>query len=327
MGIQTSELSAVVTQYIEDEKVWDAQSKRTAFLSHLITKGKKQISGGVTYNFPIKLLKNTTSGFISGVNALTSATPSIQLQYGVLQHKYYNFNVNFTLQDFTVANGENEKVDFMAEKTEGALQDAIREISTAVHGTSASNALAPEGLLDVVATTGTAYAGLTDTNYDTGTYLGIYDSTSSTPNYASIESNYIKLQGRMMKELTPDSIMGLMNPATYGKFKVSCQNQMLFSPSDVFKAGAVGFHVDGVNFYLDSDVPGSQDGSTGDNYIYLFPTDVMKLFVRFGFGSKSPFDGEVNMPLQPIASNQHYMAFNLACVNRRLVVAMKTIIA
>jgi hypothetical protein len=106
MTVQANELAAAVVQYIESDKTWDALAKRTAFMQHLMTKGKKQQKGGLYVQFPIKIIKNASSSFISGTNALTSVTPSPQLQYGVLNWKYYNFNVNFTLADFNIAQGK-----------------------------------------------------------------------------------------------------------------------------------------------------------------------------------------------------------------------------
>lgn len=327
MAIQTSELNAAVVQYIEDEKTWDALAKRTAFMTHLMGKGKKQVGGGLYVQFPIKLIANASSGFISGTNAVTSVSPSPQLQYGVLNWKYYNFNVNFTLQDFTIANGKEEVVDFMANKTEGALNDAIREWSSAFHSSSTSYPLNPEGLKDVVAASGTAYAGLTNTDYaDTSSYLA-YIATDTTVSYANINKMINKLKARTQKELLPDNYMGLMNESVYGRFQTSVQNQQIFTEATTFKAGSPGFRVNEIDFYLDADCSGTQDGSTGDNFVYIFPTDVMKMYYRFGFGTKSPFDGEVKMPTQPIMSTQHYIAFNLVCTNRRLVAVNKTFVA
>jgi len=327
MAQQTAELTAAVVQYIEDEKTWDALAKRTAFMNHLMGKGKKQQKGGLYIQFPIKLLANQASGFISGTSAITSTNPSIQLQYGILNWKYYNFNINFTLADFTIASGKEQIVDFFAEKTEGGLNDAIREWSTAFHGSSASAPLQPEGLQDIFAASGTAYASLTDTDYGTGAYLPILDTTASVVNYANINSKILQLAGRTQKELLPENQMGLMNPATYGRFQSSVQNQQIFTEATVFKSGSPGFRVNNIDFFLDSDVPGTQDGSTGDNYVYIFPMDCMKMYYHFGFGTKSPFDGEVQMPNQPIMSTQHYISFNLVDVNRRLGVAFKAFVA
>ena len=328
MAAQTAELYAAVTQYIEDEKTWDGLAKRTAFMNHLMGKGKKHQVGGLYIQFPIKLIANTASGFISGTNALTSVNPSVQLQYGTLNWKYFYFHVNFSLSDYNTCKGDDEKVDFFATKTEGALNDAIREWSTYFHYTSTSNALLPEGLLDVVAASQTAYAGLTDTDYsDTTAYLPLIDSSTATVNYTNINLGYTQLQSRMQKELMPEGVMGIMNAGTFARFQSSVQNQQIFTESSVLKAGSPGFKVNGVDFVLDAYCPGTQNGSTADNYVYIFPTDIMKMYYNFGFGTKSPFDGVTKMPNQPIESIQHYISFNLVCNNRRLVKCWKALVA
>jgi hypothetical protein len=327
MAAQTTELYAAVVQYIESEKTWDGLAKRTAFMNHLMGKGKKKINGGLYIQFPIKLVANASSAFISGTNSLVDINPSIQLQYGVLNWKYYNFAINFTLQDFNVANGKEEVVDFMAEKTEGALSDAVREWSQAAHigtfsaaaGTQSTYPLKLDGLLDFCVASGTSYAGLTNTDYTSGYYLPIIDSTTATMNYTNINLGINKLKGRMQKEMSPSGILGIMNPATYSRFQSSVQNAQRFTEESTLKAGSEGFKVNGIDFVLDSDCPGTQDGSTADNMCYIFPTDIMKMYYHFGFGSKSPFDGEVRMPNQPIMSTQHFVSFNLVCVNRRLI--------
>lgn len=319
MTIQSNELAASVVQYIYSDKVWDALAKRTALMTHLTGKGKKAQNGGLYIQFPIKIIKNAASGFISGTSATTSLTPSAQLQYGTLNWKYYNYNVNFTLEDYTIANGATDMADYMANKVTGALNDAIRELAEAAWGSASSSPLSLNGIEDMVAASGTSYAGLTDTDYTPADAYLPYISTASTPNYAAISEMIVQTQARAQQEILPDNMLGFMNAKEFSYFKASIQNQQIFSEATVLKTGSPGFRVDGVDFFLDAYCPGTQDGSTADNYIVIFPTDIMKLFVRFGFGSKSPFDGETKVPNQPILSRQHYMALNMACFNRRLI--------
>jgi len=326
MAVQTDELAAGVVQYIESKKVWDALAKRTAFMQHLMTDGKQKQAGSLYIQFPIKLVANTASGFISGTAASVSGNQSTQMQYGTLNWKYYNYNVNFTLEDLNIVTGEEVMVNILTEKTKGALNDAIREWSGAFHGTSAAAPLQPEGLQDVVAASGTSYASLTDTDYGTGAYLS-HIATDTTVSYTNINKMINKIKGRMQKELTPTNMFGLMNEATYSRFQSSVQNQQIFTSDNKFKSGSSGFNVNGIDFFLDADCPGTQDGSTGDNFLYIFPTDVMKMYYNFGFGNPSPFDGKVQIPLQPIMSTQHYVTFNLVCTNRRLVAVDKVLVA
>jgi hypothetical protein len=323
----TTELTAAITQYIENREVWDALETRHALTDWATGDGKKQQIGGLYIQIPIKLMANTAQGAISGTNAIVSGTPSEQLRYGTAQWKYYNWNINFTLQDFNVAAGKEEQVNFMTEKTTGALADFMRDISSLFHASSASAALNPDGLKDMFAASGTAYLGLTDTTYASGAYLPILDSTTQTVNYNNINLNYNKLQARLQKEMAAESLMCLMNQSTYSKYQASVQTQQRFTSAKIFETGSEGFHINNMDVFMDSYVPGTQDGSTADNYCYIFPKEIIRLYYHFGFGTKSPFDGDVKLPLSPILSIQHYISWQFINVNRRLGVLMSTLVA
>uniref|UniRef100_A0A6M3LTK0 Putative capsid protein n=1 Tax=viral metagenome TaxID=1070528 RepID=A0A6M3LTK0_9ZZZZ len=329
MAQQTNEKAAVVVQEIL-KQVPDGLAKATPLWEWLSKGGKKEATGGLYLQFPIKLIKNTTQNFISGTSGVVGTTPSVQMQYGVLNWKYHYMSVNFTLEDHTIAQGKNQVVDFFAQKVKGAISDRVRQLSSSVHGTSTSNSFLFEGLQDITAASGTAYAGLTDTDYtdDTTAYLPLI-TTYATPNYTSLNKMIQGVRARMQTSaFQSDGILGLMNTATYSYFLNSVVNSQRFVNEEaVAKMGFTGFYVNGVNFYLDADVPGTQDGSTADNYIYIFPKEIMQFHSVYGLGKKSPFDEEVRMPTQPIRSIQSFLCGNMACVNRRLVVVNKVFVA
>lgn len=330
MSIQTNELASVITEHIVKE-VPDGLSKHTAFCNWVFGDGKKRQKGGLLIQFPVKLMSNDSKGFISGTNSTLDINPNSQLQYGQLNWKYHYTNVNFTLADFNIAQGEEQAVDFMEAKISGAKADTIRDISSKLHGTSTSNALYLEGLKDVVAASGTAYAGLTDTDYtdDTTAYLP-YIATDTVVNYQNINKLVTKCRARVQGTgltLANKRMMGLMNEATFSRFMTSVQNSQIFSSDLQVKTGFTGFAVNNVEFYLDADCPGTQDGSTGDNYVYVFPVEVMKFYYNYGFGSSSPFDGEARGPQQAIMSTQSFITGNLVCNNRRLVSVNKVLVA
>lgn len=328
MAIQVNEIAAVVTQYI-DKELYDGLEKINPLWNKLITTGKKKVSGGTYLQFPIKLLKNQSSSFIGGTGAIVSTDPSAQLQYGVLNWKYNYFSVNFTLADFTQAANAKEAVrDLIADKKEGAKADYYRDLSTAVYASSSSNALSFEGLADIVAASGTAYAGLTDTDYTDGIspYLP-YISTATDLSYSVISDMITQSRARHQQMGGAGGRMfGLMNPYLFNKMLGVLQNQQMFINGDkMVNAGFQSFNINGVEFFMDADCPGTADGSTQDNYIYLIPEDVLKLNYKFGIDDASPFDGQVRLPNQPIISVQKYMAANLVCNNRRVISVCKTI--
>lgn len=311
---------------------YDALTKANALWKHLTGEGKYYVSGGTLIQFPIKLIKNTASGFISGTGATVNVNPSVQLQYGQLNWKYYNYNVNFTLEDFTqTQNSEEAVLNYIEAKKEGAKADAIREQTTALHGTAATLTLQYNGLKDIVAASGTAYAGLTDIDYSpTDAYLPNIDTTTSA-NYPTINALIQKMKARMQQEgmagAKPGELMGLWNENVQEKFLDAEQNKQRFYEAKTLESGFEGIRINGVDFYMDANTPGTKDGSTGDNYIYVFPLSVMKMAYKYGLGKASPFDGEIRIPNQPVSSNQFYMSGNLVCVNRRLVSVTKTVVA
>ena len=335
MGINYNELAAVAVAHIDDPKNWDALAKRTALMNWLMGKGKEKVDGGLTYNWPLKLIANASQGFISGTTATVDTNPSIQLQYGSLSWYYTYFNANFTIQDYTVWHGKEEIVKGMAKKIDGAYNDVMRLWSSvawlgsynAAGGTINTYPLNWKGLLDMVVASGTAYGGLTDTDYASGAYLPILDTTTATPNYQNINLMLNKVKARTSKEISPEGFFSLTNTNVYSKFQTSVQNQQVFTKPGIFNAGSEGFNVNGVDMVLDADCPGTQDGSTADNYLVIFPVDIMKLAYRFGFGSKSPFDGDVQLPNQPIKSIQQYIASTMVCTNRRLIGCFKALVA
>jgi hypothetical protein len=331
MATQTQEINALVVQYIMDVFT-DGLEKAAPLWKHFANEGKKRQIGGTYLQFPIKLLKNQSQGFISGTGATVSATPSVQLQYGVLPWKYYNFNVNFTIQDYNEAQGSALAVrDFFADKIEGATEDAFRELAAAAWGSANDNALAFNGLKDILADSGTSYAGLLNTDYDSDAYAPVITS-DATVNYSAINKMITKVQARMQAGAKMNKkIMGLCNEAVFEKFKSSVQAQQRFvNEEDLAKTGFKGFLVNGVEFYLDAFAHGSKDGVTGDNWAVILPVDVIKFIYNYGFDNASPFDTTkegLQLPLEPIKSIQKYITGNIVCNNRRLIAVNKSLVA
>ena len=326
--IQTGqqELASMIYQTIIDE-VPDGLDRNTAFWNHLSKDGKLKVSG-LYIQFPIKLIKNAAQGFIPGTGAVVDVNPSPQMQYGVLPYKFYNYNANFSLQEENAAHGKTEVVDYIEAKTKGAMDDANRELALAItQGDSTVTPLSFDSLINITAPSGTAYAGLLNTDYSPTAYLPYID-TNTTVSYNTFNGMLNQLKARMQENsFKPAGIFGLTNQAVYSKLLSSIQNSQRFYEDTMAKTGFEGISINGAEIYLDSDVTGSQDGVTADNYLYLFPRQIMKLAYNFGFENKSMFDGAEKLPNQPIWSVQHYMTMNLICNNRRLVAVNKTLVA
>lgn len=331
MATQTQEINALVVKFIMDIFT-DGLEKAAPLWKHMANEGKKRQIGGTQIQFPIKLLKNQSQGFIPGVGATVSATPSTQLQYGVLPWKYYNYNVNFTIADYNQAYGSALAVrDFFVDKIEGAAEDAFRELAAACWGSAEDNPLSFNGLKDILAASGTSYAGLLNTDYESGAYEPVI-KTDGTVNYSAINKMITAIQARMQANAKINKKMiGLCNEAVFEKFKSSVQAQQRFvNEDDLAKTGFKGFLVNGVEFYLDAFAFGSKDGVTGDNWAVIIPVDVIKFIYNYGFDNASPFDTTkegLQLHLEPIKSIQKYITGNIVCTNRRLLAVNKSLVA
>lgn len=329
MAINTNEISAVTTVHILKD-LPDGLMKSSALMKYLMGEGKKYVSGGTAIQFPIKLIANTSAGFIPGTGAAVSTNPSQQIVYGTLNWKYSYYSVNFSLQDFTqTMDSEDAVVDFIQKKKDGAIADHVRLLAAATQGTSSGAANNWEGMQDILAASGTSYAGLTDTDYATDAYLP-YISTATVVNYATVNLMIRKMKARIQQAgegQLYDAFMGIWNENVEDKFMDAEQNKQRFYETKKLESGFEGVMINGVSFYQDSYCPGSKDGSTGDNWIEIFPTKVLALAYKYGFGSESPLDGKLQLPNTPVVSNQYFTAGNMLGTNRRAMSVTKTLVA
>ena len=330
------EMASGVTQLILDE--WNDGLSRATPLWDMVVKGdgREKFSGGVNLQIPIKLIANATQGFIPGVGGNVGITPSIQNQYMTLNHKFFYFSTNFSLFDETVANGPEDKIKILAKKIKGSLNDANRAMANSTYlgtfdsagGTQSTYPLSWDGLQDVVVASGTAYAGLLDTDYSDATAFMPYISTATVPSYANVVDMINSTRSRIQQsEFDPKRIFGTMNAGVFTKFQANVQNaQMFLDTKDMYSVGMQGFRVNGVEFYLDAYCPGTGTATSSNNYIYIIPMDVWKFYYKFGFDSSSPFDTtDMRIPDQPILSTQKFIAGNWVCTDRRLISVCKTI--
>ena len=337
---QTNEAAAGITQEIFSE-FHDGLSRTSPFW-YGVEKGdlREKYSGGLLLQFPIKLYKNQAQGFIPLVGASTNITPSIQFQYGQLNHKCHYTAINFTLYDEVVSGGSNDKIDYMAGKIQGALSDSTREMANytflgtydSVDGTQSSNPLAWDGLEDVCVASGSAYGGLTDTDYtDDGAAYLPYISTDSNPTYGMIDDMINEIKARVGKTpFNPKKTWGIMGSKVFTRFKTLVQASQIFGPflntKDTYAVGFSGFSVDDVDFYLDAYCTGSNTVGSSNNRVFVVPMDVFKFHYRFGFDVNCPFDtDEMRIPTNPVISTQKFTVGNWVCTDRRLIGVNKSI--
>lgn len=328
-----NEANAVVTQYIFKD-IPDGLAKANYLWRKLAIENKEYISGGKNIQFPIKLLANNQLGFINGSTDVIDTNISQQINYGTLNWKYFYNNVSITLDDITKTNDTPLAIkSLMKAKIELGKTDAVRRLTQALHGSSTTDPKSFDGLQDAIAAaSGTAYAGLLDTDYaDPTAYLPVQDSTTTAVNYSNIAPLIAQVKARLSQDgsnaLDYKLDCAISNSAVYTRFMVAEQNKQRFYENTTLDAGFEGIKVNGVFWYVDEFTPGSADGATNDNYLYFLTSKSMCMFYKFGLDKQSPFDGAIRIPNQTIQTNQMYLAGNVAVKNRRVNGVFKTLIA
>ena len=122
--------------------------------------------------------------------------------------------------------------------------------------------------------------------------------------------------------------LAFSNHSTRFAYTASEQNKARYVDQKTLEGGFDVIKINGVDWVVDEFTPGSQDGTTADNFLYILSTASMMLFYKYGFDRKSPLtQTNTIIPNQPIMFNINYLAGNIACENRRVNGLFKTLIA
>jgi hypothetical protein len=283
------------------------------------------VSGGSKIQQPVQIEENNADGFIDGKFDVLDLSANQQLSFTEFDFKYQNYNVTITLDELTrTDNTDNAIKSLMLEKVKLAAGTAKRTFAKALHGSGADNGGKNiNGLADVYADSGISYGGLTNTDLsDPSTWLTEIDSTTNIINYANLSALVNELTARGqgaglgVDSYAPD--MMVSNNYVQTKFLNSQQSQQRFTSQEDLKAGFIGCKFNGIDWYVDDFSPGSKDGVTDDNYLYILSCPTFALKYKYGFeGKKSPVDFKGRLPNQALISSQHFMAYNLICRARR----------
>ncbi len=331
---QLSDVSSVAEDYIE-KGIPDTLGLANFGLHHLM-QNKKYISGGDTVRYPILLKETESADFINGTTDVTSTNPQQNFTHGNLNWKFYYCNVVVTLDDLTRA-GDTEQaiVNLFTEKVNFAKNKITRDLSRAYHesGTAANKQF--NGLPDIFATSGTAYAGITDTDFDDRTqWLPEIDSGTQIVNYRNISKMIDKLRQRCQGLYNQNTGQGydvdimFSNYAVRNAFTATEHDKARYYDKETLKAGFEVININGVKWAIDGNTPGTMDGLTADNYLYILSSKSMEFFYKYGIDKKCPLDQKSQiLPNQPITFNSNYWAGNVGCNNRRVNGVFKTLVA
>lgn len=316
------EIFAVTTKFIDDSV--SEIFMNTTPLYNEIMKKKEYVDGGNRLTVALDFNPNQSIGYITGTSAdVLNVNTQQNLIPAELPWKYMYSNFSITLQDLnTTADSKHAIVSLVTQKAKNTLASVRQFLAKSFYASAASDPVAFNGMADIFAASGTAYAGLLDTDLgldEVGDkkWLPMIDSSSTSVSYATIEPMITKLK-------TKASINGngaklgymVSKSAVLSKFKAAQQLQQRFLPAKDLAAGFDGLDVDGIKWYSDEFCPGSGTAYT----LYVINPDSIKFFYKYGFeGKNSPSDvSGLRLPNQPVMVHQKFYTGNLFCVDRRV---------
>jgi hypothetical protein len=329
---QLQEASAVAVQYIR-KQVPDILSQLNPLYAQMVEEQKEYVSGGTKIQMAILYQENAAKGFIAGDGTdVVSINPNQVSTYGELNWKYYYSNVSITLDDLVKTQDTPLAIKGLLQlKTAHAKNSMVRDLSSSFYGSAATNIKAFNGFGDIFAASGTAYAGINDT--DVPNWFPLLDSTAQVTNYANINNNVQRLKVRIgqspMDGYGNNMNVDLMlsNYYVLAQFMNSEQIKVRYQPEKDLKSGfdVVKFN-GGIPWFADSYAPGSADGVTADNQLFILSKESFRLFYKYGFGEQeAPLDTRGVIPNQPVQYDVNYLAGNMGCTNRRVNAVMKTL--
>lgn len=321
MATQTynlDEIFAVTTKYI-DKNVEEIFCNTTPLLKEIMKK-KEYVDGGNRLTVALDFNPNQAIGYITGTAAdLLNVNPQQNLIPAELDWKFMYSNFSITLKDLNAtADSKHAIVSLVSQKAKNTLASVRQFLASSFYGSAANNPNAFNGLADIFAASGTAYAGLLDTDLGVDAvgdkkWLPQFDTTSTVCDYQSIEPMLTKLKTKASIEGNASKLGYMVSKAAIlSAFKQRQQLQQRFLPAKDLEAGFDGVNVDGVVWYADEFAPA--------NTLYLINADSIKFFHKYGFeGKDSPQDvSGLRIPNQPIMVHQKFYTGNLFCVDRRL---------
>lgn len=317
------EAFAVATRYIL-KKTPEIFTTVTPVLTKIMEK-KEYVDGGYRLSEAVQAYMMQNIATITGTAAdILDVSTQKNLECAQLdwKHIYSGFSVT---QDDIVKTGSSKHAiaSLMAKKAENSIASTKEFIAAQLFGSAVNNPKDLNGFGDMFAASGTAYAGLVDTNLGNDSagdpiWLPKIDSSSTYVDYETISPMITKLKTKCSFDGRGTILDYMVSDATtFSAFKVKQQAQQRFVAAKDLQAGFDGLIVDGVTWYADDHV---QNASSTARTLYLIATDSIKLLYKFGFGGeKSPLDvDQLRIPNQPILSNQKLHAGNFFMVNRRV---------
>ena len=344
MALDTS-LYNDLTSLAHQEIVKEIPSQMTyanALWKYLIEEYNVEDPGGTYIQLPINIAENPNVGFIAGDgSSLINLNPYQSMVPASIVRKYFVAPLSVTLEDIANTHDSANSIENMlSAKIEQTQETLVRTLTQAIHGSATSNVNQLNGLQDIFAASGTAYAGLLDTDIDTqfgkdalgkSKWLPEINTTTISPTFTNISPMIHTVKGKSQqvggKTKYAKHLM-LSNSAVYAQFINNEQLKQRFTDSKLMDNGFEAVKVLGIDYAIDEFTPGSGAGQS-DNYLYVLTAPSIKLYRRYGLGGKSsPLDGKnMQVPNQALMSERTFIVCNIGCNNRRVNGVFKNITA
>lgn len=329
---QLSNVFSVATKYI-DKRIPLIFELSTPMMKEIM-KNKKYIPGGNRLTWALNDNKMDNIGFITGTTAdIIDTGTQRNLTNAELDWKYITAGFSVTLDELNRTQDSPYAVAGLVEEKLANMEGSLSEfIAEALFASGTSNPNAYNGFLDIFADSGTAYAGIVDTDLDNDAagdpiWLPQIDSSTTVVSYTNISPMITTLKTKKSR-IAPGGSLDYMisNAPVLSKFKTSQQGQQRFYAAKDLMSGFDGINIDGVVWYADDHAQGS-GASVADNFLYLVNSKSMQMGYRYGFdGKKSPLDRKgYNMPNQPVMNDNRNISGNLMCLDRRVNGVFKTL--
>ncbi len=319
------DIGAALYEYVPG-KIYEQTYKRNSALKFLIGDNKELMPHGNDFGFICQLGEVPTVEYLSGDGTDTfSNNTSNTLLRATLPYKNMVANTVLTLEDFVKFGGDKTQIVSLAQaKAAQTVNSQVVKLSRDLYlsGTGA-NAKRFNGLEDIFAGNGVAYAGITPVaGTNTEDWLATTDNAVNTINFAELQKMIANVRDNAgfyangeetgTALITPDMI--LSNGNVQSQFASTQQGQQVYNDEANLNAGFGTIFVNRIPWYTDSYCPG--DAGVANNHCYILSKNSIRFGYVYGFDRPSPLSGSNVMPNQPVQNNVNFMSGNYFCVKR-----------
>jgi len=310
-------LQAISKEYIAP-KVYDNTIKGNPFGYYLEKNHRIVLRGGRDIRFPI-IKQQFNNEWYSGTDAATLEVlePLTAAKY---DWKWGRVPFVLTEEDIDKNGGETGVVDLVDAAEQIASLTSRELLGAGLFGTSASNSKQMDGLQDMMAASGTAYAGLTDTDFTSpASWLSNIHTLLSAGALTRLDMRLMR--GKATRGSQRPNL-GLCNFPVYAKISELAMNFQRFGIERDVKIGFDHVFFEDMPIFPDEHSTGSGTG-TQDNWLYFLNLDAIKLVLH----ENKAFSTRVYAPIpqQEVYIGKIYFGGNLTTSVRRSNSVTKTV--